>query len=36
MNAAAAKLAGLDRMNIRRPDATNHVASLGIPEIRPT
>jgi hypothetical protein len=35
LNAAGAKLAGLDRMNMRPQHAANHVAALGIPEIKP-
>jgi integrase len=34
LNAAGAKLASLDRINTRPQDATNHIAALGIPEIR--
>ncbi len=35
LNAAAAKLASLDRIVTRPRDATNQVTALGIPEIRP-
>ena len=35
LNAAAAKLASLDRIVTHPRDATNHVTALGIPEIRP-
>jgi hypothetical protein len=35
LNAAGAKLAGLDNMNMRPQHAANHGAALGIPEIKP-
>jgi hypothetical protein len=35
LNAAGAKLASLDRMEMRPQDATNQIAALGIPEVKP-
>jgi hypothetical protein len=35
LEAAGAKLAGLDRMNFRPQDSTNQIAALGIPQITP-